>query len=92
MAWACAHQRFAWLFSHAANYQRSHDHFPFMRPPSSDCQRQPRASPSTPSIIDKVWPFASYIMHWEAVAPPDRTIRPLGTTPSLIPYDDLGSV
>lgn len=32
------------------------------------------------------------ILHWEAVAPPGPTIRPPGTTPSLIPHDDLGSV
>ena len=34
---------FAWLFSHAANYERSHDHFPFMRPPF---KRPPAPTPS----------------------------------------------
>ena len=86
MAWACAHQRLAWLFSHAANYERSHDLLPFMRPPPF--KRTPAPTPSV--TIHPIYhgcglAFCVSYIHQEVIAPPGWTIRPLGTTPSLIP-------
>ena len=62
---------------------------------TSPFKRLPAPTPSVtihPIYHGQGLAFLRPILHWEAVAPPDRTIRPLGTTPSLIPHDDLGSV
>ena len=74
MAWTCAHQLFAWLFSHAAHLERPHDHFPLCDP----YKRPPVLTPSvTIHPIYHRCGLAFWVLNTRrGMAPPDRTIRP----------------